>query len=340
MNTLYKKSCLRLFDFDSDEIKYIIKVASFLKNSKKRKKEIRYLNDKKIVLIFEKESTRTRCSFEVAAFDQGANITYLGPGTTHLKYKESIQDTARVLSRLYSGIQYRGHDHKIIEILKKHSNIPIWNGLTKKFHPTQILADLLTVKELSPSKSLSNINFVYVGDTKNNIGNTLLEAAALLGFNLRLVSPSKFWPKLNFFLQCKSRANKNGGDIICTENIKKGVKYADFIYTDVWISMGEPKEKWHNRIKLLKKYQINSKMIDLTKNTKVQVLHCLPAFHDKNTIVGKEIIQEYNLHNGIEITNEIFELYSNTIFTQSENRLHTIKALMVTSLIKNFTIKH
>lgn len=337
MNTLYKKSCLRLLDFNSHEIQHIIKVAGSLKNLKKNGKEKCYLNNKKIVLIFDKESTRTRCAFEVAAFDQGANVTYLGPGSTHLEYKESIQDTARVLSRMYNGIQYRGHNHKTIESLKKYSTIPVWNGLTKKFHPTQILADLLTIKELLPFKSLSNVSCAYVGDAKNNIGNTLLEAASLLGFNLRLVAPIELWPQSNFFLKCKLQANKNGGDIICTENIKIGVQHVDIIYTDVWISMGESKEMWNNRVKLLKKYQVNSDMIHLTQNKNVQVLHCLPSFHDESTIIGKKIIQENNLKNGIEITNDIFELYSNTIFEQSENRLHTIKALMITSLIENFS---
>ncbi|XBC42119.1 MAG: ornithine carbamoyltransferase [Buchnera aphidicola (Meitanaphis elongallis)] len=337
MNTLYNKSCLKLSDFRNDDIKYIIKVAKFLKNSKKNDKEIRYLKNKKIVLIFEQESTRTRCAFEVAAFDQGANVTYLGPGNTHLGYKESIQDTARVLSRMYNGIQYRGHNHKTIEILGKYANVPIWNGLTKKFHPTQILADLLTMKETLSSKSLSNISCAYVGDTKNNISATLLEAAAILGFNLRLVAPIQFWPKSEFFMKCKTQAKQNNGDIICTENIKEGVKNVDFIYTDVWMSMGYPQKEWNSRIKLLKKYQVNSNMLSLTHNRNIQVLHCLPSFHDNNTIVGNKIIQQNNLENGIEITNEIFELYSNIIFEQSENRLHIIKALMVTSLIKNFS---
>ncbi|XBC43149.1 MAG: ornithine carbamoyltransferase [Buchnera aphidicola (Meitanaphis flavogallis)] len=337
MNTLYNKSCLRLLDFQKCEIEYIIHLSSFLKSLKKNNKEVRYLKNKNIVLIFEKESTRTRCAFEVAAFDQGANVTYLGPGNTHLGYKESIKDTARVLSRMYNGIQYRGHNHKTIEILEKYATVPVWNGLTEKFHPTQVLADLLTMKETLLSQSLSQISCAYIGDTKNNIGYTWLEAAARLGLNLRLVSPSEFWPESNFFLQCKLEAQKNNGDIICTENIEEGVKNVNFIYSDVWMSMGEPNKKWNNRILLLKKYQINSKMLHLTKNKEVKILHCLPAFHDNNTIVGKEIIKKNNLKDGIEITDEIFELHANTIFEQSENRLHTIKALMIASLTKNFS---
>ncbi|XBC44187.1 MAG: ornithine carbamoyltransferase [Buchnera aphidicola (Schlechtendalia peitan)] len=338
MNSLYKKNCLRLLDFHDYEIINIINVAKTLKNAKKKYKEIQHLKNKNIVLIFEKESTRTRCAFEVAAFDQGAHVTYLGPGSTHLGYKESIKDTARVLSRMYHGIQYRGHNHKTIQTLAQYSNVPVWNGLTEKFHPTQILADLLTMQEILPSKKLlSEMSCAYVGDVKNNIGYTLLEAAAILGFNLRLVSPAQFWPNLTFFLQCKTQAQKNNGNIICTENIEWGVRDVDFIYSDVWISMGEPIEKWKFHIELLKKYQINSNMLRLTNNKKIKVLHCLPACHDKNTTIGKKIINENNLKNGIEISNEIFESNSRVIFEQSENRLHTIKALMITSLIKNFS---
>ncbi|XBC38002.1 MAG: ornithine carbamoyltransferase [Buchnera aphidicola (Floraphis choui)] len=337
MNILYKKSCLKLSDFHNHEITHIINVASFLKKLKRENKEKRYLKNKNIVLIFEKESTRTRCAFEVAAFDQGANVTYLGPGSTHLGYKESIKDTARVLSRMYNGIQYRGHSHKTIEILDKYSNVPVWNGLTEEFHPTQLLADLLTMKEILSSKKLSNISCAYIGDVKNNIGYTWLEAAAIMGLDLRLVAPIKFWPKSTFFLKCKLQAQKNYGNIICTENIEEGVKNVDFIYTDVWVSMGVPEKKWNNRIELLKKYQVNFDMLNLTNNKNTRVLHCLPSFHDKNTIIGNKVIKKNNLDNGIEITNEVFELHAKTIFKQSENRLHTIKALIVTSLIKDFS---
>ncbi|ANF17108.1 ornithine carbamoyltransferase [Buchnera aphidicola (Schlechtendalia chinensis)] len=337
MNSLYKRNCLRLLDFQTYEVKHIINVARILKSAKKNKREIKYLKNKKIVLIFEKESTRTRCAFEVAAFDQGANVTYLGPGSTHLGYKESIRDTARVLSRMYNGIQYRGHSHHAIETLAQYSEVPVWNGLTERFHPTQILADLLTIQETLPlRKCLSDIKFAYVGDVRNNIGYTLLEAAALFGFDLRLVSPSQFWPKLTFFLKCREQAQKNNGNIICTENIEDGVKNVDFIYSDVWISMGEPETKWKTHINLLKKYQVNSKMLNLTKNSNTKVLHCLPAFHDKDTIMGKKIIKNNNLKFGIEITNQVFESNSKIIFEQSENRLHTIKALMITSLTQNF----
>ncbi|AAO27054.1 ornithine carbamoyltransferase anabolic [Buchnera aphidicola str. Bp (Baizongia pistaciae)] len=336
MNALYKKNFLKLSDFTSLDIRNIINIACILKYQKKNKNEFPYLKNKNIVLIFEKQSTRTRCAFEIASFDQGAQVTYLGPGSTHLGYKESIQDTARVLSSIYDGIQYRGHNHETIKNLAKYSNVPVWNGLTEKFHPTQILADLLTIYETLPEKSFCNIKCAYVGDARNNISNTLLEASSLLGLNLCLVAPKCFWPNYDFFLKCQLKAKKNHGNIICTEDIQKGVRGADFIYTDVWVSMGEPKKTWHNRIKLLKKYQVNLKMLLLTQNKKIKVLHCLPSFHDKNTIVGEEIINKHNLDNGIEITNQVFNSQSDVIFRQSENRLHTIKALLLSTLLKEF----
>lgn len=337
MNTLYRRNFLKISDFNASEIITIINLSKILKQKKKNKIESHNLKNKNIVLIFEKESTRTRCAFEVAAFDQGANVTYLGPGTTHLGYKESIKDTAKVLGRMYDGIQYRGHDHKNIEILAKYSNVPVWNGLTEKFHPTQLLADLLTIHEILPKKLFSEISCAYIGDIQNNIGNTLLETAVLMGINLRLISPKCLWPKSSIILKYKKKSKKNFGNIIFTENIKEGIEYVDFIYTDVWISMGENENSWEKKIQLLKKYQINSKILALTKNKKTKILHCLPSFHDKNTILGKKIIEKYNLKNGIEITNEIFKDQSKTIFEQSENRLHTIKALMIATLVKNFS---
>ncbi|MBZ2279251.1 MAG: ornithine carbamoyltransferase, partial [Buchnera aphidicola] len=280
MNTLYNRHCLRLLDLTSKELKNIIFLAQKLKIKKKKKNENQLLRKKNIVLIFEKESTRTRCAFEVSAFDQGANITYLGPGNTHLGSKESVEDTAQVLSRLYDGIQYRGDHHNIIETLAKNSKIPVWNGLTNKFHPTQLMADCLTMTEILPNLPFSSIKCAYVGDTHNNIGNSLLETAALLGLDLRLVSPKEFWPEKNFFILCQKIAKKNFGNIICTENIQKGVKNVDFIYTDVWVSMGESYEIWEKRIKLLKKYQVNNSMLELTDNSQVKILHCLPSLHD------------------------------------------------------------
>ncbi|MCW5196591.1 ornithine carbamoyltransferase [Buchnera aphidicola (Pemphigus obesinymphae)] len=335
MSTLYQRNFLRLLDFKDSEIQYLINLSSKLKKLKKNGKEIQHLRKKNIVLIFEKESTRTRCAFEVAAFDQGANVTYLGPGNSHLGYKESIADTAKVLSRMYHGIEYRGHNHNIINILAKCSTVPVWNGLTNQFHPTQILADLLTMQETLNEKNLRKISCAYVGDANNNISNTMLEAAAITGLNLRLVAPKKYWPDNQFFSQCQSISKEKKSTILCTENIEEGVKNVDFIYTDVWVSMGEPDKLWIDRIQLLKKYQVNENMIQLTKNKNVKILHCLPAFHDKNTILGKKILEKFNLYSGIEITHSIFEKNSSTIFEQSENRLHTIKAIMIATLIKN-----
>jgi ornithine carbamoyltransferase len=334
METLYQRHCLRLLDFKKSEIQYLINFASQLKKLKRDGKEIKYLKGKNIVLIFEKESTRTRCAFEVAAFDQGAHVTYLGPGNTHLGYKESISDTARVLSRMYHGIEYRGHDHNVINTLAKFSTVPVWNGLTDQFHPTQLLADLLTMQEILNKKRLNEITCAYIGDASNNISNTILESAAVTGLNLRIVAPKKCWPNYQLLSECKSKSIENKGTIICTDNISEGMKNVDFIYTDVWLSMGESKQLWTNRIESLRKYQINDSIIKLTKNKNVKILHCLPAFHDTNTIIGKKILKKFDLHEGMEITDSIFEKNASTIFEQSENRLHTIKALMISSLIK------
>ncbi|AHG60020.1 ornithine carbamoyltransferase [Buchnera aphidicola] len=334
MNNLYQRNCLKLLDFTSSELKKIISLAEKLKKNKKNNQEIPLLKKKNIALIFEKESTRTRCSFEIAAFDQGAHVTYLGPGSTHLGTKESIADTAQVLSRLYDGIQYRGHNHRTIEILAQYSRVPVWNGLTEKFHPTQILADLLTMQEIFPNKKFNEIKCAYVGDTHNNMGNSLLEAASLVGLDLRLVSPKKYWPEKTFFLFCQEQSQNKKGRIICTENISEGVKNVDFIYTDVWVSMGEPEDQWKDRIESLHDYQVNSSMLDLTNNSNIKILHCLPALHNQETKIGKSILRKYGFKNGMEITDNIFQKHQNTIFEQSENRLHTIKALLVSSLLK------
>jgi ornithine carbamoyltransferase len=327
-----------LLDFTDLELKTLINLSQKLKKNKINNQEIQFLKRKNIALIFEKESTRTRCAFEIAAYDQGAHVTYLGPGSTHLGTKESIEDTAKILGRLYDGIQYRGHDHQTIEILAKYSKVPVWNGLTKTFHPTQLLADLLTIKEIHPEKEFNEIACAYVGDTHNNMGNSLLEAAALVGLDLRLVSPKQFWPEKELFIQCKKMAKKQKGKIICTENIQEGVKNVDFIYTDVWVSMGEPQEQWENRIQLLKTYQVNNDMLNITNNDHVKILHCLPALHDQKTVIGKSILQRYGLKNGMEITNDIFQKHQITIFEQAENRLHTIKALLVSSLSNTISL--
>ncbi|PPI87941.1 ornithine carbamoyltransferase [Candidatus Pantoea edessiphila] len=334
MCNLYLRHFLRLLDFSLEEIQYLIKLSSELKQAKKNLNEVQHLKGKNIVLLFEKESTRTRCSFEVAAYDQGANITYLNQNTSQIGYKESIKDTARVLGRIYDGIQYRGFNQELIEEIAKYSSIPVWNGLTNEFHPTQLLADLLTIQEHIPEKKLNEIKLVYVGDARNNIGNSILEVAALTGLQLRILTDKNFWPKNRFIHHCIQISKKNGGRIIFTDNIKEGVENVDFIYTDVWVSMGESKEIWDNRIKLLRSYQVDSNMLKLTNNPQVKFLHCLPSLHDKNTVLGLDLSKKYNFQNGIEVSNEVFESSHSIVFDQAENRLHTIKAIMVATLTK------
>lgn len=332
MSLLSKRHFLRLLDFTPSEISSLLQLSAELKAAKKNGSEKAHLQGKNIALIFEKDSTRTRCSFEVAAYDQGASVTYLGPSGSQIGHKESMKDTARVLGRMYDGIQYRGFGQDKVETLAAFSGVPVWNGLTTEFHPTQLLADLLTMQEHLPSKSLSQMTLAYLGDARNNMGNTLLEAAALCGLDLRLVAPTACWPEAELVETCKKLAQENGGNITLTEDIAAGVKGADFLYTDVWVSMGEPKETWKQRISLLRDYQVNSAMLALTGNPQVKFLHCLPAFHDDQTTLGRQMAEEYNLHGGMEVTDDVFESAHSVVFDQAENRLHTIKAVMVATL--------
>lgn len=334
MSTLYKKNFLKLLDFTPAEITTLLQLAAKLKADKKSGTESPNLTGKNIALIFEKDSTRTRCSFEVAAYDQGARVTYLGSSGSQIGHKESIKDTARVLGRMYDGIQYRGYGQEVVETLAEYSGVPVWNGLTDEFHPTQLLADLLTMQEHLPGKAFNEMTLVYAGDARNNMGNSMLEAAALTGLDLRLVAPKACWPEESLVAECKALAQKNGGDVTLTEDIAAGVKGADFIYTDVWVSMGEAKEKWAERIALLRGYQVNSAMMKLTGNPQVKFLHCLPAFHDDQTTLGKKMAAEYGMHGGMEVTNEVFESPASIVFDQAENRMHTIKAVMVATLSK------
>ena len=334
MSQLYQRHFLRLLDFTPAEITGLVDLATSLKAAKKNGEEVQYLKGKNIVLIFEKDSTRTRCSFEVAAYDQGANVTYLAPSGSQIGHKESMKDTARVLGRMYHGIQYRGYGQALVEALAEHAGVPVWNGLTDEFHPTQLLADLLTMQEHLPEKSFDQMTFVYAGDARNNMGNTMLEAAALTGLDLRLVAPKACWPDEKLVAECRAAAEKTGGKITLTEDIAAGVKGADFIYTDVWVSMGEPKEVWAERIALLRDYQVNMDMLKLTGNPQVKFLHCLPAFHDDQTVLGQQMAQQYDLHGGMEVTDEVFESEHSIVFDQAENRLHTIKAVMVATLAK------
>ena len=334
MSTLYKKNFLKLLDFTPAEITALLQLAAKLKADKKSGTESPNLAGKNIALIFEKDSTRTRCSFEVAAYDQGARVTYLGSSGSQIGHKESIKDTARVLGRMYDGIQYRGYGQEVVETLAEYSGVPVWNGLTDEFHPTQLLADLLTMQEHLPGKAFNEMTLVYAGDARNNMGNSMLEAAALTGLDLRLVAPQECWPEASLVAECKALAQKNGGNVTLTEDIAAGVKDADFIYTDVWVSMGEAKEKWAERIALLRGYQVNSTMMKLTGNPQVKFLHCLPAFHDDQTTVGKKMAAEYGMHGGMEVTDEVFESPASIVFDQAENRMHTIKAVMVATLSK------
>jgi len=334
MSSFYQKHFLKLLDFTPTEIQSLLQLAAKLKADKKLGQETPQLSGKNIALIFEKDSTRTRCSFEVAAFDQGARVTYLGPSGSQIGHKESIKDTARVLGRMYDGIQYRGYGQDIVETLAAFAGVPVWNGLTDEFHPTQLLADLLTMQEHLPDKAFNEMTLVYAGDARNNMGNTLLEAAALTGLDLRLVAPKVCWPQASLVAECQALAAQTGGKITLTEDIAAGVQGADFIYTDVWVSMGEAKEKWAERIALLRDYQVNSAMMQLTGNPQVKFLHCLPAFHDDRTALGKQMAEEYGLHGGMEVTDEVFESAASIVFDQAENRMHTIKAVMVATLAR------
>lgn len=332
MSHLFQRHFLRLLDLSPADIAALLDLAAELKRAKKNGSETQRLKGKNIALIFEKDSTRTRCSFEVAAYDQGANVTYLGPSGSQIGHKESMKDTARVLGRMYDGIQYRGYGQALVETLAEHAGVPVWNGLTTEFHPTQLLADLLTMQEHLPGKALSEMTLVYVGDARNNMGNSMLEAAAVTGLDLRLVAPQGCWPEQELVEACRQAAQATGGKITLTEDIAEGVKGADFIYTDVWVSMGEAKAVWEERIALLRGYQVNQAMLQMTGNPQVKFLHCLPAFHDDQTTLGRQMAEQYGLHDGMEVSDEVFESEHSIVFDQAENRMHTIKAVMVATL--------
>ena len=327
---LKNRNFLKLLDFTPAEITYLLELSEKLKKAKKSGTEQQKLSGKNIALIFEKASTRTRCAFEVAAFDQGANVTYLGPSGSQIGQKESMKDTARVLGRMYDGIEYRGYGQNIVEELGKYAGVPVWNGLTDEFHPTQILADFLTMKEHC-ARPLSQIKFCYLGDARNNMGNSLMVGAAKLGMDFRAAAPKACQPSEDLQNQCRLIAKQTGAKITVTENVEEAVKDCDFLYTDVWVSMGEPDEVWAERIKLLLPYQVNKKAMDLTGNPKVKFLHCLPAFHNRETKVGKEIYRKFGIE-AMEVTDEVFESEASIVFDQAENRLHTIKAVMVATL--------
>ncbi|ELY4421627.1 ornithine carbamoyltransferase [Cronobacter sakazakii] len=328
---LKNRNFLKLLDYTPAEIQYLIDLAMQLKADKKAGREKKTLVGKNIALIFEKTSTRTRCAFEVGAFDQGAQVTYIGPSGSQIGHKESMKDTARVLGRMYDGIEYRGYGQAIVEELGEFAGVPVWNGLTNEFHPTQILADLMTMLEHSPGKTLPQIRFTYLGDARNNMGNSLMVGAAKMGMEIRLVAPKAFWPEEALVEQCRAIAAETGARIILTEHVDEGVDGVDFLYTDVWVSMGEPKEAWAERVALMKPYQVNQAVVKATGNPNVKFMHCLPAFHNEHTTVGREIEAAYGLK-GLEVTDDVFESPCSIVFDEAENRMHTIKAVMVATL--------
>ena len=323
------KSFLKLLDFSPEEIAELLALSAELKAKKKAGIPHDTLHGKNIALIFEKASTRTRCAFEVAAFDLGMHTTYLDPSGSQIGKKESTSDTAQVLGRMYDGIEYRGYAQSIVEELAKYAGVPVWNGLTTEFHPTQILADLLTIQE--KFGTLKGIKMAYCGDARFNMGNSLMVGAAKMGMDIRLVAPKSFWPDEALVAECREIASVTGARITLTEDVEEGVYDVDFLYTDVWVSMGEPKEAWAERVSLMTPYQINQQVIDATGNPNVKFMHCLPAFHNEHTKVGREIEAAYGLK-GLEVTEEVFESAHSIVFDEAENRMHTIKAVMVATL--------
>lgn len=324
------RNFLKLLDFSRQEIQYLLDLSRDLKRAKYTGTEKPMLTGKNIALIFEKSSTRTRCAFEVAAHDQGADVTYLGPSGSQMGHKESMKDTARVLGRMYDGIEYRGFGQELVEELGAHAGVPVWNGLTNEYHPTQILADFLTMTEHC-DKPLHEISFCYLGDGRNNMGNSLMVGAAIMGMDVRIAAPAPCQPADELVAQCRELAERSGAKITITESVDEGVKGVDFLYTDVWVSMGEPDSVWAERIELLKAYQVNMDVVKKTGNDRVKFLHCLPAFHNRETKVGEEIFQKFGL-DGMEVNEEVFESDHSVVFDEAENRMHTIKAVMVATL--------
>jgi ornithine carbamoyltransferase len=327
---LRNRSFVKLLDFTPKEIKFLLQLSADLKAAKYGGYEQPTLTGKNIALIFEKSSTRTRISFEVAAYDQGANVTYLGPSGSHIGHKEAMKDTARVLGRVYDGIEYRGFAQETVEALAEYAGVPVWNGLTDEFHPTQILADVLTMTEHS-YKDLPEIAYCFLGDARSNMGNSLLVGGCKLGMDVRLCAPKANWPEEALVETCRTIAAETGARLTFTDEVAEGVKGADYLYTDVWVSMGEPASVWEERVKLLKPYQVNAKAMELTGNPGAKFMHCLPAFHNTETEVGREMYEKYGLE-GMEVTEEVFESEASIVFDEAENRMHTIKAIMVATL--------
>ncbi len=324
------RNFLKLLDFTPDEIRYLLDLSAELKRAKRAGREQQRLRGKNIALIFEKSSTRTRTAFEVAAYDQGAHVTYLDPSGSQMGHKESAKDTARVLGRIYDGIEYRGFSQQTVETLGAYAGVPVWNGLTDEFHPTQVLADVLTMQEHS-DKPLGQISFCYLGDARNNMGNSLMVGGCKLGMDVRLCAPADLWPSEDLVATCRSIAAETGARLTLTESVPEGVAGVDFLYTDVWVSMGEDPSVWESRIRALKPYQVNMDVVRLTGNPDVRFLHCLPAFHNRETKMGEDIFRRFGL-DGMEVTEDVFESAHSIVFDESENRMHTIKAVMVATM--------
>ena len=322
---------LRELDFSAEEWGSLLDLAGELKAARRSGCEVRRLVGRNIALVFEKTSTRTRCSFEVAAYDQGARVTYLDPSGSQLGHKESVADTARVLGRFYDGIEFRGSRQEHVETLAELSGVPVWNGLTDQWHPTQMLADQLTMLEHSGGRPLGEVSLAYLGDARNNVAHSLLVSGALMGMDVRMVCPGELRPEAGVVAAAEGLAAGSGGRVTVTEDPVAGVEGVDFLYTDVWVSMGEPKEVWDSRIGLLRPYQVNAALVRATGNPGVRFLHCLPAFHDRGTAVGAEIYDRTGME-GLEVTDEVFESEASIVFDQAENRMHTIKAVMVATL--------
>ena len=328
---LHGRHLLALKDFSREEIVYLLDLAAELKAAKREGREEQKLRGKNIALIFEKDSTRTRCAFEVASYDQGAHVTFIGPSGSHMGHKETVKDTARVLGRMYDAIEYRGFAETTAEELARWSGVPIYNGLTDEWHPTQILADFLTFEEHVP-KPLDEVVFCYLGDARFNMADSYLIGGAKLGMDVRIASPKALWPRQEIVDLAQSTADQSGARILITEDVAEAVKGADVLLTDVWVSMGEPADVWKERIELLLPYQVNARTMELTGNPNVKFMHCLPAFHDPNTTVGREIMEHTGMTGGLEVTGDVFESPRSIVFDQAENRLHTIKAVLVATL--------
>jgi ornithine carbamoyltransferase len=328
---LRNRSLLTVQDYTQREFRYLLDLARDLKRAKYARTEQEHLEGKEICLIFEKTSTRTRCAFEVACHDQGATVTYLDPAGSQIGHKESFKDTARVLGRMYDAIEYRGASQEGVEQLAKYAGVPVYNGLTDEYHPTQMLADVMTMREHS-DKPIAEIKYAYVGDTRSNMGHSLMIVGCLMGMDVRICGPKKLWPSDEYQRIARDLESKSGAKLTITDDPKAAVKGVDFIHTDVWVSMGEPKEVWKERIALLTPYQVNAELMRASGNPHVRFMHCLPAFHDTETTMGKQIAETYGISNGLEVTNDVFESEANVAFEQAENRLHTIKALLVATL--------